>query len=371
MKTALVILAALLCFSVYAASDMKSGVWTAELNTDGTALQMTLFRGHDSEGRNNSMMGFRLKLASLTGLNAADVRAASANVQFTLTRPAGSIAFEGRFSNGTGAGSFRFTRNEGFERELAAIGYSSFNDNEMLAMMESDFTPQVVRDMRALGYQPTKQQVVEMAIFNVNADMVREFARLGYPNLSFQSLVNLRVGHVDAAYITAMKELGYDNISASKLANLAILGVTPAYVRELRSAGLGELSSQSIENLRIGRITKESIEGYKRLGLNPTPRELGDFGIHKVTPEYIEQLRALGYTNLTPQQLIEMRIFRVTPEFIRDLAAHGYTGVPVEKLVKLRMTGADEIFTGKKSDREKDKEKDRERERDRRDRDRD
>src|SRR5450755_427279 len=105
MKTALLILlAAAICFSVYAASDSRNGVWTAELNTDGATLQMTLFRGnHESHlgmGRGmNNAMGFELSLASLTGLTAADVKSSAANVQFTMTRPAGAISFEGRFAD--------------------------------------------------------------------------------------------------------------------------------------------------------------------------------------------------------------------------------------------------------------------------------
>src|SRR5947207_1817095 len=67
MKTALLILLAIaICFSIYAAADSRNGVWTAELNTEGTALQMTLFRGNNEThlGMNhrgmNNVMGFEL-----------------------------------------------------------------------------------------------------------------------------------------------------------------------------------------------------------------------------------------------------------------------------------------------------------------------
>src|SRR5713226_5052088 len=120
MKTALLILlAAAICFAVYAAGDSREGVWTAEVNADGTALQMTLFRGHRDNhagvgryGMNNNVMGFELSLASLTGLTTSEIRSTAANVQFALSRPAGNITFEGRFANGNGAGNFRFAPSE-------------------------------------------------------------------------------------------------------------------------------------------------------------------------------------------------------------------------------------------------------------------
>ena len=96
MKTALLILLAVaVCFTIYAATDSRNGVWTAELNTDGTTLQMTIFRGnHESRsgihrGGWNNTMGFELSLASLTCLSIADIKSTAANVQFTMTRPAG------------------------------------------------------------------------------------------------------------------------------------------------------------------------------------------------------------------------------------------------------------------------------------------
>jgi len=357
MKTAILILLAIAtCFTVYAATDSRSGVWTAELNTDGTTLQMTVFRGnHESRTGNhhgwnnwNNTMGFELSLASLTGLSIADIKSTAANVQFTMTRPAGTMSFEGRFANGNGAGNFKFAPSEPFVREMATLGYTDFKDDDLLVFATTDFAPQTVRDLRALGYQPTQKEIEEVAIFHINAPAIKEFNRLGFTNLTLRELVNLRVGNVDAAYVDGMRELGYTDISAHKLANLAILGVTPTYVRELRAAGLGNLTPQETENLRVGNITREKIDAYKHLGFTLTAHELSDFGIHGVTPKVIEELRAMGYTNLTPHQLIEMRIFGVTPDFIRKMEASGYKAVPVEKLIKIKMSGAEELVTGRR-----------------------
>ena len=354
MKTALsILLAVAICFSVYAASDSRNGVWTAELNTGGSTLQMTLFRGNRESnlgmGRGmNNVMGFELSLASLTGLATADVTSPAANVQFTMTRPAGAISFEGRFAGGNGAGNFKFAPSEPFVREMASLGYSSFKDDDLLCFATTDFSPQTVRDLRALGYQPTQREIVEMAIFKIDANAIREFTRLGYPSLSLRELVNFRVGNVNAAFVNGMRELGYIDISAHKMANLAILGVTPAYVRELRAAGLTDLTPHDAEQLRIGNITPAKISAYKHLGYTLTPHELSDFGIHGVTPKTIEELKAMGYGNLTAHQLIEMRIFGVTPDYIRKIEANGYKAVPVEKLIKLRMSGADELVTGRR-----------------------
>src|SRR5436305_10707330 len=181
MKTALLILLAVaVCFTVYAATDSRSGVWTADLNTDGTTLQMTIFRGNQESrlgnhrGGWNNTMGFELSLASLTGLSIGDIKSTAANVQFTMTRPAGTFNFEGRFANGNGAGNFKFTPSEPFVREMATLGYTDFKDDDLPVFATTDFAPQTFRDLRALGYQPTQKAFEEVAIFHINALAMKE-----------------------------------------------------------------------------------------------------------------------------------------------------------------------------------------------------
>jgi len=345
MKCTLFILCAVaVCFTAYAATnDFRSGVWTASLDTDDPgSLEISMFQGKrdNREWRGyNNMMGFDVPLASITGLAASDINASAANVQFSIVRAAGTIRFEGRFSDGNGAGNFRFTPNEGFVREMESMGYKDFTDNDLIVFAAHDFAPQTIRDLRQLGYEPTRKEVVELAIFRITAAVVKEYTRLGFPNLSIRELVNMRVGRVDAAFVNGMRELGYKDMTAREVANLAILGVTPAYVRELRSAGLTDLTPKQAENLRIGHISAARISEYRKLGYDLEPRQLSDFGIHGVTPQFIEELRAMGYKDLPAKTLIEMKIFGVTPDYIRKLEKMGYKTVPIEKMITLRQSG--------------------------------
>jgi len=274
-------IAVAICFSAYAATDSRAGVWTADLVDD--KLQMTLFSGE----RRGNMTGFDEPLSAYTGLSKADLLSSAANVQFELRRPAGVIAFEGRVANGTGAGHYRFAPSDAFLREMESLGYSGFKDEMLLVFAAHDFSPQTLRELRAMGYQPTQHEVEEIAIFRVTPDFLREMGRAGYANLSLREAVNFRVGRVDAALIGEFRSLGYTDLSPHELADMAILGVRPKFIKDLR---------------------------------------------------------ALGYDKLTRKQLVDMKIFGVTPDYIRKLAEKGYANVPADKLIKLRTMGADKIL---------------------------
>ena len=312
----IVIIAVAVCFSAYADSDVRNGVWTAELQND--QLDMTIFHGRYGERsfRTQSISGFEEPLASFAGLSKPDLTGSGANVKFELQRPAGTISFEGRVANGTGAGHYHFTPSDSFLREMETLGYRDFKDELLLVFATNDFTPQTIRDLKAMGYDPTRREVEEIAIFRITPDFLREMGRVGYANLTLRDAVNFRVGRVDAAYVNQIRELGYANLPAHQLADLAILGVTPSYIREMRAAGLSDLTPHQLNDLRVGNVTAKRIEEYRKL----------------------------GYDKLTAHQLSEMGIFGVTPDYIRKLSEKGYNNVPVEKLLQLRQMGADKVL---------------------------
>lgn len=320
MKTLVLITAAVtIAFAALAATDdVRTGVWTADIK-DGR-VQLSLFPGRTEATTRHrwnyggNIMGFQVPLAKLSGLTAAD-----GDTSFTLRAAAGRIDFEGHMKDGQGAGHFRFTPNQDFVKEMAQLGYTEFKEDSMLLYATTDLSPSLIRELKAMGYQPSRRELDDVAVFKITPDAIKEFARLGFPNLSFRQLVDLRVGNVDADYINSLRALGYDNLTAHELSESAILGVTPEYIRDLRGAGLNNVTLRQLRDLKVGNITSKKIEGFRRA----------------------------GYTDLTPHQLSEMGIMGVTPDFIQqmnDIGVHD-----LRKIIELKTTGAADILLKKKT----------------------
>jgi len=306
MKTVVLIAAALtIAFAALAATntDVRTGVWTAEVKQSGI-VQMNLFAGRDTETRARfgpNMMGFQIAPAKLTGFSSAD-----GDTKFTLRAPAGTIDFTGHFSDGEAAGHFRFTPSDEFLRDMANLGYTEFRKDSLLLYATQELSPATIRELRTMGYNPSQRELDDIAVFRITPEVVREFGRMGYPNLSFRELVNMRVGNVDAAYIGALRELGYANVSAHEISESAILGVTPEYIREMNGVGLRPLSLRELRDLKVGNITVKKIDAYKRLGYDKlSPHQLSEMGIMGVTPEFIEQMNALGVRDV--RKMIELK----------------------------------------------------------------
>ncbi|HEY7922130.1 MAG TPA: M56 family metallopeptidase [Vicinamibacteria bacterium] len=58
-----------------------------------------------------------------------------------------------------------------------------------------------------------------------------------------------------------------------------------------------------------------------------------------ITPEYVDEMDALGFKSLSAEQLIALRHQGVGPQYVRELAAAGYKDLSSEQLIGLRSQG--------------------------------
>ena len=61
--------------------------------------------------------------------------------------------------------------------------------------------------------------------------------------------------------------------------------------------------------------------------------------IHGVSPDYVRDLKALGYDHVPIDKLVEMRIHGVTPDYIREVQQRGFKNVSIDDLIEMRIHG--------------------------------
>ena len=232
------LVALLLAFAAYAATathDVRSGVWTAEV-IDGAKLNMSVFTSRNDNHWGNNISGFTLPLSRFEGLSTADGRS-----KFTFRGAAGTLAFDGQFDALKGAGHFNFTPSDAFVREMQALGYGDFKDEELLTFTTTDFSPDTIRGLRSMGYDVTRRELDEIAVFRITPELINEYARAGYPNLAMRDVVEFRVGRITAKRIDEYRSLGYDHLTARQLSEMGIMNVTADYIRQMQAIGVTDL----------------------------------------------------------------------------------------------------------------------------------
>lgn len=321
MKRLLILTLVTFLGSAAVAAAAVDGSWTASASPE------TPGRIHLSVRYDTNNMTAPFPIARFSGLTVNVTAAEAATpVQFEARAEAGTIVFDGTFRRGKGAGHFTFTPDPAYRETLARLGVPGAElrrdgERELFAFALYDVSTRFIREMQAEGYRVSAEKYLAMRLFNITPELVRELRTLGYDDIPADELIGMGVHKVTPDYVREMRATGR-NFSLSDLVGSRIHGATPQFADKMRQLGYGSLDHD----------------------------ELVSFRIHGVTPEFITQLRELGYDNIPAHDLIAMRIHRVTPEYIRELKAAGYSGIPVRKLIDMRIHRIDAKFIDRMDD---------------------
>ncbi len=163
---------------------------------------------------------------------------------------------------------------------LAAVGLKNLTVDQLIAMKIHGVDPQMVRAARAMGFDPTPEDLTAMAIAGVTPDYVEKVRKSGWKDVTIEELVSMRHMNVDPADAAAFAKLGLGNLDLDELFSFAALGVTVDYVRALQAAGVKSGAADDYSQAAAMGVTPEFIEkarahGFKDLSLETLARLKG------------------------------------------------------------------------------------------------
>jgi len=251
---------------VIVAQTTATGDWKAEYKAEKEGKIYLSFERRSEKGGKNQM-GSNYALTDLQGLTNAQLSASDTPVKFSLVREAGTIECEGKFSNGKGAGTFRFTSNPQFVSAMQSRGFS-LPDEKLFAAATLNLTTAFVDDLKSAGFDNLEtEDLFKAVIFKITPQFMREMATVGFPNLDMEDLVKARIFKIDADYVGQVRAMGFENENMEAMVKLRIFKVTPEFLREVQAEGLNNLSVEDATKLRIFKIDADFIRKAKADGV--------------------------------------------------------------------------------------------------------
>jgi len=310
LRTKLLSLAAVAALAVGGAlaahAQQASLTWQVEGGRDAGEVQLNLTH---REGASTESHGRNLPLASLQGLDAAQLSAGAAQpVRFRLARDAGTFVCEGSAQRGMGAGVCDFEAGRAFARRLQAEGRGSASDEQLLSLAMSDVGGAYLDELKRQRYATASvDEIVGAAHHGVGLTYLQGMGAAGYRLSDLAALSRLRDHGVDPRYIAALKTAGYSGLSAEEITRLRDHGVSSDFISQMGELGYRKLSAEELVRLRD----------------------------HGVSASFVSQLRELGYGDLTAAELARLRDHGVTASFIRRANADG-PRLEADELIRLR-----------------------------------
>ena len=130
-----------------------------------------------------------------------------------------------------------------------------------------------------------------------------------------------------------------------RILELARAGVTPEYIDEMDALGYKTLSAEQLMALRNQGVGADYIKALAEAGYRDlTPDQLLSLRSQGVSAEYARDMKNLGLEGLTLSDLLALRAQGVSSEFLTEMKEAGYNDLSVSKLVALRAQGVNGRF---------------------------
>ena len=170
-----------------------SGDWTADSVADPSpAVKIHIRRLAPRNGGQGTMN--TLPVPGTEGLSPDILTAARSNVQFSITREAGTIRFEGTFAKGRGSGTWTLSPDSNYISAMARRGYTNLKGAQLFFAVTEDITEKYIDDLKTAGFDGLSFiELVEAAGNNVTPDFIQRVRSRGYPNATLKEIVQLRV----------------------------------------------------------------------------------------------------------------------------------------------------------------------------------
>ncbi|MBS1523948.1 MAG: M56 family metallopeptidase [Bacteroidetes bacterium] len=318
-------------------TDRTSGSWFATIK--GERVRIEFRSDEDDKDWNSSSDNFKLsELSAVPRDQKGD---------FTITRDAGTMKFNGMFDGNQGFGHYKFEANKEFETYVGNQGVTDMDYQDEFAFFILNITKDYVAMLKRNGFgNISKNEMISMAALKVDEPFIKSWKENGYHDISANDLVSARALGVDGEYIKEIHSAGYPHISYNQLISFKAQGITGAYIRGLRKGEKpGEVSLPSPEDVssyKALNVDSSYLQGLRTAGYDNIPfNEVTSMKSLDITPEYVKGFNQIGYKDLSPNDLMSFKSLGVTPEYVKAFKDIGYSDIPANELMSLKSLGID------------------------------
>ena len=289
--------------------DMSHGTWFATIKNDKIQIE---FKADDNDENHSWSSSSTFSLSDFPSLPRG------AKADFTLTREAGTVVFNGNFDGDQGIGHYKFTPNKDYVAYMAKQNLSNDENDTYFSFFISNVKREYVEFLKKNGFDDiTRGQVLAMSSLKVDASYISYWKKLGYNDLKPQQLISLKALKVDSAYVNDIRRAGYTDLTVQQLISFKSQHITGDYINGLKKATV-------------------KAPGSAEAPAMPTPREIITSKAMHIDSAFVAGTRRAGYADLNYSQMGSMKSMNITPEYIKSFEAVGYKDIPYNTLLMMK-----------------------------------
>lgn len=195
-------------------------------------------------------------MSRFTGFTLADLNNEGAHLTATLTAEAGTFTCNGTVHDHMLSGDALFTPTSTFVDRMARLGFTGYDSQKLQAYAFLDVTSEFARSLQQANIQGiTTDNLIALRIFKVDPAYAQSFVSMGYDQPDADKLIALKVQGVNADEVKQIRALGFQP-SLDELIQIRIFKITPDFVHRMQDRGFKNLTIAKLVQIRIFKLAE-------------------------------------------------------------------------------------------------------------------
>jgi hypothetical protein len=195
-------------------------------------------------------------LNRFTGFTLADLDREGAQLTAKLSAESGTLTCTGIVHAQELVGDSLFTPDASFVDRMDKLGFRGFDSRKLEAYTFVNVTSDYARSLQQVHIQGVNiDNLIALRIFNVDPAYAQSFPSMGYEQPDADKLIGLKVQGVNADEVKQIRALGYQP-SLDELIQIRIFKITPDFVHRMQERGFKNLTIAKLVQIRIFKLAE-------------------------------------------------------------------------------------------------------------------
>jgi len=195
-------------------------------------------------------------MSRFTGITIADLANDGAHLTATLAAEAGTFTCTGAVHDHELRGDSVFTPDSAFVDRMAKLGFTGFDSQKLEAYAFINVTSDYARSLQEAHVRGiTIDNLIALRIFKVDPAYMQSFIAMGYDQPDADKLIALKVQGVNAEEVKQIRAMGYQP-NLDELIQIRIFKITPDFIHRMQDRGFKNLTIAKLVQIRIFKLAE-------------------------------------------------------------------------------------------------------------------
>ena len=226
-------------------------------STQSDRVEFRLQRGACEDGKNHcDTSNDDMLLSNFTGFTLSDLKRDGSHLDAVIAAEAGKLTCSGTVHDLTLSGDFTFVPDQAFVARMQQMGFSGFDSEKLEAYTLFRVETSWIQSLQSAGVTGIdSDNIIALRIFKVDAPFVNNMAGLGFAHLPAEKLIAFKIHGVNADEVKQYRAMGYQP-TADELIQMRIFKITPEFIHHMQDRGLNNLTIAKLVQIRIFKLAE-------------------------------------------------------------------------------------------------------------------